>query len=219
MHCYVYRTDSRFEKDSRLVTKNADFDLPVRLSRDGTYKLQPDGEPVYTCFTSDFFLDKADAWRDECWQMIHRRPDLDFLIITKRIVRFAECVPADWGEGYGNVTICCTVENEEEAKRRLPIFLEAKIRRAAQLSADEERRELLRRHLTEVKRSMRLLDRGPHLPLDREFHLVIQQVEHDACRILRVLQDGHHGHSCVLRVVAVTGKGDVDFFLHLRPPS
>lgn len=122
MHCYVYRTDSRFEKDSRLVTKNADFDLPVRLSRDGTYKLQPDGEPVYTCFTSDFFLDKADAWRDECWQMIHRRPDLDFLIITKRIVRFAECVPADWGEGYGNVTICCTVENEEEAKRRLPIF-------------------------------------------------------------------------------------------------
>lgn len=61
--------------------------------------------------------------------MIHRRPDLDFLIITKRIVRFAECVPADWGEGYGNVTICCTVENEEEAKRRLPIFLEAKIRR------------------------------------------------------------------------------------------
>ena len=129
MHCYVYRTDSRFEKDSRMVTKNADFDLPVRLSRDGTYKLQPDGEPVYTCFTSDFFLDKADAWRDECWQMIHRRPDLDFLIITKRIVRFAECVPADWGEGYGNVTICCTVENEEEAKRRLPIFLEAKIRR------------------------------------------------------------------------------------------
>lgn len=128
MHCYVYRTDSRFEKDSRQVTKNADFDLPVRLARDGTYKLQPDGEPVYTCFTSDFFLDKADSWRSDCWRMMRRRPDLDFLIITKRIVRFDDCIPEDWGEGYRNVTICCTVENDEEAKRRLPVFLEAKIR-------------------------------------------------------------------------------------------
>ena len=46
LHCYVYRTDSRFDKDSKKVTKNSDFDLPLRLSRDGI-SLRPmnDGRP------------------------------------------------------------------------------------------------------------------------------------------------------------------------------
>jgi len=33
-------------------------------------------------------VQKADEWRAEAWHMIKQRPDLDFLILTKRIDRF-----------------------------------------------------------------------------------------------------------------------------------
>lgn len=128
LNCYVYRRDGKFDKDASSVVKNADFDLPIRLKRDKTYKITSDDGIVYTCFTSDFFLEEADAWRSECWQMIKRRFDLHFLIITKRIHRFKDCIPPDWGEGYPNVTICCTVENEAMAQFRLPIYKAAKIK-------------------------------------------------------------------------------------------
>lgn len=49
-------------KDSREVRQTAMFDRPVRRSRDGRFKV-PAGEMVYTCFTSDFLLEEADAWR------------------------------------------------------------------------------------------------------------------------------------------------------------
>lgn len=127
-NCYVYRRDGKYDKDASQVVKNSDFDLPVRLKKDKTYKITSDDGIVYTCFTSDFFLEEADAWRGECWQMMKRRFDLHFLIITKRIHRFSECIPPDWGEGYHNVTICCTVENEEMARFRMPIYKDAKIR-------------------------------------------------------------------------------------------
>ena len=37
-------------------------------------------------------------------------------------------LPDDWGDGYNNVTICCTVENQDRANYRLPIFLTEPIR-------------------------------------------------------------------------------------------
>ena len=45
------------------------------------------------------------------------------LLFTKRIERLAECLPPDWGEGYENVIIGCTVENQDRADARLPLFL------------------------------------------------------------------------------------------------
>jgi protein gp37 len=126
-HCYVYRGDSKRGLDSTLVYKTKNFDLPVRKKRDGEYKI-PSGSMVYTCFTSDFFVEDADPWRGEAWEFMRQRCDLDFLIITKRIERFDQCLPADWGEGYENVTICCTVENQECANIRLPVYMKAPIK-------------------------------------------------------------------------------------------
>lgn len=129
VNCYVYRTDSAYGKDSSIVTKTKDFDLPIRKNRKGNYVLQPDQEGiVYTCFTSDFLLEDADPWRPEAWQMMKSRSDLKFLFITKRIHRFHKCTPPDWGDGYDNVIICCTVENQDRADARLPIFLDAPIK-------------------------------------------------------------------------------------------
>lgn len=127
-NCYVYRRDAEFGKDSSIVTKTASYDMPIKRNRKKEYKLQPEAEPVYTCMTSDFFLDEADEWRPEVWQMIKCRSDLQFVIITKRIDRFDKCIPSDWGDGYDNVTIMCTCENQSRADQRLPIFLQAPIK-------------------------------------------------------------------------------------------
>lgn len=127
-NCYVYRRDAEFGKDSSIVTKTSNFDLPLKKNRKKEYKLQPDGEPVYTCMTSDFFIKEADEWRPDVWRMIKYRSDLDFVVITKRIDRFMECIPGDWGDGYDNVTIMCTCENQSRADYRLPIFLVAPIK-------------------------------------------------------------------------------------------
>ncbi len=126
-HCYVYRGDAKRNIDSTVVTQTRSFDLPVRKKRNGEFKI-PASTLVYTCFTSDFFVRDADRWRPEIWQMILSRRDLHFFIITKRIERIMECLPAEWGEGFDHVTICCTVENQACAEHRLPIYRSAPIK-------------------------------------------------------------------------------------------
>ena len=126
-HCYVYRIDSAHGKDASQIFLNKDFDLPMRRRRDKSYLIPP-GSRVYTCFSSNFLLEEADLWRDRAWEMIRWRSDLQFLFITKRILRLQSCLPPDWGEGYENVHICCTVENQRQADIRLPVYCKAPIR-------------------------------------------------------------------------------------------
>lgn len=126
-HCYVYRMDERHGKDASIVTRLKTMNLPIAKKRDGSYKI-PSGEVLYTCFTSDFFVEEADAWRKEAWAMIKERSDLHFFMITKRIHRFMDCIPDDWEDGYENVTICCTMENQKQVDLRLPIYLKMPIK-------------------------------------------------------------------------------------------
>lgn len=126
-HCYVYRQDHKFDKDSSIVQLTNNYTLPIKRKRDGSYKVAA-GQLVYTCFTSDFFVEEADHWRTKAWEMIHQRSDLNFFIITKRIDRFEKCQPDDWNDGYDNVIIGCTVENQEMADYRLPIFEQTAIK-------------------------------------------------------------------------------------------
>lgn len=126
-HCYVYRGDAKRGVDTTNVFKTKMFDAPIKKKRNGEYKIPP-GSVVYTCFSSDFFVEDADEWRKEAWEMIRTRSDLHFLMITKRIDRLHVNLPADWGDGYDNVTICCTVENQDRADYRLPIYKAASIK-------------------------------------------------------------------------------------------
>lgn len=125
-NCYVFRIDSEHGKESDRVLINADFLLPLKESR-GEPKIES-GETVYTCFSSDFLIEDADEWRVDAWKMMRMREDLHFVFFTKRIERLAEVLPPDWGEGYENVTIGCTCENQDRADFRLPIFLGLPIR-------------------------------------------------------------------------------------------
>lgn len=122
-YCYVYRQDEMYgsEVSSSECRKTGNFNLPIKRRRDKSWKIES-GKVVFTCFTSDFLIKDADEWRGECWQMMKTRNDLWFYFFTKRIDRFMECVPDDWGDGYDNVLVGCTVENQQMADYRLPIF-------------------------------------------------------------------------------------------------
>lgn len=120
-HCYVYRRDESVGRDATRVCRTSSFDAPVKKNRAGEYKI-PSGTRVYACMTSDFFLDRADGWRDEAWDIIRSRPDLRFTIITKRIDRVADCLLPDFPEGYGHVTLFATVENQRRADERVPVL-------------------------------------------------------------------------------------------------
>lgn len=122
-NCYVYRRDSQYDiTNAFIVHKTADFNLPLRKDRQGNYKI-PAGTTVFACMTSDFFVEDADMWRPEAWEIIRTRKDLHFFIITKRIHRAAKCLPQDWGNGWDNVTIAVTCENQAMADFRLPIYM------------------------------------------------------------------------------------------------
>ena len=57
------------------------------------------------------------------WAMTRTCADLDFFFATKRPERFHVNLPEDWQDGYSNVHICYTCENQYIADKRLPTFL------------------------------------------------------------------------------------------------
>ena len=120
-YCYIHKGDRKRGVDTSRVEKTPQFDAPLAKKKDGTYKMKG-GQTVYLCFSSDFLVPDADAWRGECWEMMRRRADLTFLFLTKRIERLESCLPPDWGEGYENVIVGCTVENQVNADARLSVL-------------------------------------------------------------------------------------------------
>ena len=126
-YCYIHKGDRRRGVDTNDIVRSPKFDAPVAKNKSGQYRIKS-GQRVYLCFSTDFFLEEGDPWRQDCWRMIKERPDLDFIFLTKRIHRFSRCIPEDWQDGYENVTVGCTVENQSLADYRLSIFADLPIK-------------------------------------------------------------------------------------------
>ena len=123
-NCYAYFLDKRYGRDTNEVVKNkSDFNLPVKKDRGGNWKL-PDGSFVRVCMASDFFVEEADAWRDEAWDLIRRRPDVMFSLLTKRAERIKEHLPSDWGDGWDNAAFAVSCENQNRLEERMPYLLD-----------------------------------------------------------------------------------------------
>ena len=102
-HCYMYALDKQRGQDGRNVFKvKNNFDYPLQKYKDGRYKVQS-GEMLRVCLTSDFFLLEADPWRKEAWEIINKRPDVVFMLLTKRPERVMQCLPDNWGDGWENI--------------------------------------------------------------------------------------------------------------------
>lgn len=120
----MYYLDSLRDKDGGDIYRTkAGFRYPLSKDRSGRYKVKS-GEMLRVCMTSDFFLEEADQWRDEAWEIIRQRPDVKFFLLTKRPQRVAEHLPRDWGGGWENVMFNVTCENQRRADERIPILLE-----------------------------------------------------------------------------------------------
>lgn len=124
-NCYMYYLDNvRANKDGSYIYKTkSNFDYPLKKDINGNYKVKS-GEQIRVCMTSDFFLEEADKWRKEVWKIIKKRSDVKFFILTKRANRIKECLPYDWNNGYENVILNVTCENQKRADERIPILLD-----------------------------------------------------------------------------------------------
>lgn len=108
--CYMYRDKKRYGQDPRTVVRSAipTFNAPLT-------KLN--GPLVFTCSWSDFFIEEADNWRDEAWDIIKRTPHLTYQILTKRPADIKDRLPDDWEKGYRNVWLGVSVENKNSLWR------------------------------------------------------------------------------------------------------
>ena len=122
-HCYMYFLDGKRGIDTSHIFRTENFTLPMQKNRVGRFKV-PSGMTLYVGLSTDFFLEEADEWRTEAWNIIRKRPDVAFRLLTKRADRIRECLPEDWGEGYENVMLNVTTENQRRADERLPLLLD-----------------------------------------------------------------------------------------------
>lgn len=126
-NCYIHSADTRKGIDTNSITKTDQFDRIVQKNKKGEYVVKG-GQLVYVCFSSDFLIEEADEWRSDAWQMIKERSDLTFLFLTKRIHRLEQVLPLDWNDGYDNVMIGCSVENQNQADTRLSYLVRIPIK-------------------------------------------------------------------------------------------
>lgn len=81
---------------------------------------------VFCASLADVFDNHASImpeWRADLWALIRATPNLDWLLLTKRPGNIAKMLPPDWGDGYANVWLGCTVVNQDEADRDIPKLL------------------------------------------------------------------------------------------------
>lgn len=121
-HCYMYALDRRRGVDTSVVRRTEGFNMPLQRDRFGHYTLAP-GSEVMVGLSTDFFVEEADRWRQAAWAVMRRRSDVVFHLLTKRAHRLHTCLPPDWGQGYANVMLSVTAENQRTADLRLPLLL------------------------------------------------------------------------------------------------
>lgn len=74
---------------------------------------------VFVMSLGDFFEDRSelDLIRKSAWFTMQRAEHCIFQVLTKRPENIARMLPGDWGQGYRNVWLGATIENNAVAKR------------------------------------------------------------------------------------------------------
>ncbi len=125
-HCYAEAMNRRFSKGAnwgpgapRRRTAPENWKQPGRWQRTATRFFAAEGRKrrVFLNNQADIFDNAVeDQWRQDVWQVIRETPDIDWIIVTKRIGNAARMLPPD----LVNVTVLITVVNQEEADRDIP---------------------------------------------------------------------------------------------------
>ena len=128
-HCYAEALEKRFghtdrwgPHGTRVRTSTTYWKQPIKWNKQAeAYGIR---RRVFCASLADIFDHKApQEWRTELWRLINETPNLDWLLLTKRPQNVCKMVPSSWGGGWPKVWLGCTVENQEEAERRIPHLL------------------------------------------------------------------------------------------------
>ena len=112
-NCYMYRDRLRYGQDPYTVVRSK----PNTFNKPLSWK-----EPalVFTCSWSDFFIEEAyKKWGNDALEIIYNTKHLTYQILTKR----PENIDTDFTL-FPNIWIGISVENTEQLKKRIPIFLQ-----------------------------------------------------------------------------------------------
>jgi protein gp37 len=79
-NCYAERDMTRYGRNFNVVTRTKDptFFAPLKWK---------EPKRIFTCSWSDWFIEEADAWRPEAYNVIDATRQHEYLILTKRIER------------------------------------------------------------------------------------------------------------------------------------
>lgn len=131
-NCYAADYARRFGKGhlwqgEREVTSNNNWEMPLLWQRGAAKFCAKHGRKrrVFCASLADVFDNQVPwQWRDDLWSLVRATPDLDWLMLTKRPQNIAGMLPEDWGDdGYRNVWLGTTVEDQERADSRIPALL------------------------------------------------------------------------------------------------
>lgn len=132
-HCYARELAERYGwvewGEDRIYCK-AGWTLARKFQRaaaknGGVYPVLGRRRRIFVNSLSDFFDNhKSVIWRDDAWQLMRECPDVIFMLLTKRPQNIAKMLPPDWGDGWDNVWIGTTVEDQVRANQRIPHLLE-----------------------------------------------------------------------------------------------
>ena len=120
-HCYAKTLVERWGRDfsTRRRTAPANWRGPLKWNRQA--EAAGVRRRVFCASLADVFDNQVpEQWRDDLWALILFTPWLDWQLLTKRPQNIAKMLPATWGRGWQNVWLGTTVENQEEADRRIP---------------------------------------------------------------------------------------------------
>jgi protein gp37 len=110
-HCYAdFLVSKRMERDFTTPWRTKTWRDPVKWNAKAPEMEKQLGRRVrvFCASLTDFFLEEADQWRGEAWEVIRQNQNLAFLILTKRPSLIEKRLPADWGSGYPNVWLGTT---------------------------------------------------------------------------------------------------------------
>jgi protein gp37 len=103
---------------------------PYYLCRCGSRNNKPTRQRIFCASLADIFEHKEDQladmnqWRADLFKIVEDTPNLDWLLLTKRIENVDTMMPITWYANFPkNVWLGTSIENQEEADARLP-FLE-----------------------------------------------------------------------------------------------
>ncbi|MBR8248634.1 phage Gp37/Gp68 family protein [Burkholderia cenocepacia] len=136
-HCYAeHMMDTRLHKvvwgphGERVRTSAATWREPIRWNarHDQFFAAHGRRQRVFCASLADVFDNQvSDDWRADLFDLITATPNLDWLLLTKRIGNVAAMVPYDWTcprRGWpSNVWLGATIVNQAEADRDIPKLL------------------------------------------------------------------------------------------------